>query len=599
MKSLNNLVRVGISTLAASALLLGGLVSPASAVTPNLFPSDDGVVTAGAPAGYSNTGAAAGVTYSVVSGHTGANALWIDQTVSTVHSWFANAVPAAPGQYAYTDAYQSSVVSEVGADFFGTSGNYLSYAWLGTVPACPSPNWCTSTFTVTVPTGAAMVDVPHDIYSAGNLTIDDFSLTAGAIAPPPPPPPTTPPISTTAGQTTNGGLETIDATSGLPSYWGNGQWGANDGKLSAVSTAHSGGSAVRAEISSFTNGAVDLYQKIPVAAGKTYKVSVAVASNVAVQVGAQGVDTTGKEINWTTVANVTANNTGTTPANWTVATGSFTAPVGAVYEELFVPLGGVGWVVSDDYTVTPVTAPASFTTGMVTVALDDGWTSQYTNGRPILVANKIPATFYIIGNEIGDTPDYMSATQIKQLVTDGNEIGNHTWDHPDAPVTLNTMTAAQIDAEFTQAQTTITSKIGVAPTTCAYPEGSYNATVLTEAAKYFKGCRSVDTDTTTNGANLPGPLVADPLYKYRLMDVNITSATTVAQVKAAINYAKANRVWVILTYHEVVTKASQRKGGDQYYTLTAAFTTEMAYLRTSGVPAMTLSGATDWTLAQL
>jgi peptidoglycan/xylan/chitin deacetylase (PgdA/CDA1 family) len=325
-----------------------------------------------------------------------------------------------------------------------------------------------------------------------------------------------------------------------------------------------------------------------------------VASNVAVQIGGQGVDSSGNEItnSWSTIANVAANNTGSTVKTWTVTTGGFTAPAGAAYEEVLVPLAAVGWTATDDYTMTSVNAPAAFSSGMVTVALDDGWASEYSNALPILQADKLPATFYIIGSEIGDTPDYMTAAQIKQLVTDGDEIGNHTWDHPDNPA-LATFTSTQIQQEFQKAQTAIQQQIGVTPTTCAYPDGSYNATVLQVAQSFgFKACRSVDTTTDTYGANTPGMLAIADQYNLHLMDVNVDVTTPPSEIEAAIDYAKANNVWVILTYH-AVTADGTYPGGDQYASKTADFQTEMNYLASSGVPVKTLASAYAWAAAQI
>ena len=175
--------------------------------------------------------------------------------------------------------------------------------------------------------------------------------------------------------------------------------------------------------------------------------------------------------------------------------------------------------------------------GIASLTFDDGTIGQYTYGRPILLNHGMNATFYIVSDALGWGSSNLNATQVKQLLADGNDIGNHTRDHSN----LTTLSSAQIDAQFANAQSAIKSLVGVTPTSCAYPYGGTNSTVQTIAAKYFKGCRGTNAGTNKGSA----------LNAYNLVTFYMRQTTTAAQVRAAADSAKANDQWIIFTYHGV------------------------------------------------
>ena len=213
------------------------------------------------------------------------------------------------------------------------------------------------------------------------------------------------------------------------------------------------------------------------------------------------------------------------------------------------------------------TSTQTSSSGLVSVTLDDGGLGGYLHARPALKANGLHATFYIISDALF-WPNYMTPTQAKDLVADGNEIGNHTRDHAD----LKTLSAAQIDDEFSSAQSAISSLVGVTPTTCSYPYGAYNSTVVTEAAKLFKTCR------TTNGGE--NPVTGFPARLLR--SYNCHATTTAADITDAINAAKANNSWVIFVYHGIGTVQSPDDVTPE------TFAAHMAAIRKSGVPVRTM-----------
>jgi len=188
-------------------------------------------------------------------------------------------------------------------------------------------------------------------------------------------------------------------------------------------------------------------------------------------------------------------------------------------------------------TTTTTTTTTQSTSGMASITFDDGTIGQYTYARPVMVQRSLRGTFFIISDALGWTGTNMNATQVRQLVIDGDEIGNHTRSHPD----LASLTSSQVTAEFSDSQSSIASQIGVTPTTCAYPYGSHTAVVDVIAAEFFRGCRD-----TAGGLNTMGSL-----QPYSLHNFYVVQTTTADDVRSAALQAEAQGSWVIFTYHGV------------------------------------------------
>lgn len=114
----------------------------------------------------------------LTSGHTGKRSIktQISSYTSGAAYWYSNNMPVAAGQmYDYSDYYKSSVTSEIDAGFTMSDGSEQDI-YLG--DAFESPNsWTQFDTQFTVPAGAVAVTFYHNIYSAGWLQTDDYSLT--------------------------------------------------------------------------------------------------------------------------------------------------------------------------------------------------------------------------------------------------------------------------------------------------------------------------------------------------------------------------------------------------------------------------------------
>jgi peptidoglycan/xylan/chitin deacetylase (PgdA/CDA1 family) len=86
----------------------------------------------------------------------------------------------------------------------------------------------------------------------------------------------------------------------------------------------------------------------------------------------------------------------------------------------------------------------------------------------ILRTNGVHATFFLVGIRVGG-----NAQIVRQIVEDGNEVGNHSWTHAD----FTKLTPAQMLQQIDQTQNAITAASGVTPRLFRPPYGSTNATV--------------------------------------------------------------------------------------------------------------------------
>lgn len=86
------------------------------------------------------------------------------------------------------------------------------------------------------------------------------------------------------------------------------------------------------------------------------------------------------------------------------------------------------------------------------------------------------ATFMVVGSRVATWAD-----TLKREVADGNDIGNHTWDHSD----LTNLSAADAEAEVSKTQDAVANVTGRRPFMVRPPYGAYNQTVINEIGLPF------------------------------------------------------------------------------------------------------------------
>lgn len=383
---------------------------------------------------------------------------------------------------------------------------------------------------------------------------------------PPPPPPTT------ANLIANPSLETDNG--GSPAAWQAVNWGSNNASFSYLNSGHSGSRSVKAEITSYINGAANwYYPNLSIGAGKTYKYENWYQSNVDTEVDAE-VRMNDGSTQYFWLASVPASTM------WNKATAVFVAPAGAQSVTIYHLLGKAGYLITDDYSLSEYT-PRALNRPLVSVTLDDGWASQYQNGLPILNQYGLKATFYVFTNALTDQPNYMSTAQVQSLYGQGMEIGSHSLSHSD----LTQVSQNQLVNELMGSQNILQNAIGAPVVNFAYPYGAFNANTKNTAKQYYQSQRSV----------IQGYNTIDSFDATQLKIYEIYSNTSPVQVQGWIDGAIQQKTWLILLYHEVGANI----GESVYNVSTTNFNANMSYLKNSGVTVVTMQQALNEINAQL
>jgi len=530
------------------------------AATTNLVPNPTlANVATGLPTGWSQGfwGTNTRIFTYPVTGHTDnyAAKVQISAYTSGDVKWYFNPVAITPGTYQFSDYYQSNISSQLVAQYTNGSGN-LTYADLATLGAPASTTtWQNATVNFTVPAGTARITIYHLISGVGWLTVDDYSLTSYTtpVVPQPPAP-------TAADLILNPSLEYLDAGK-QPIGWSQGGWGTNNAAYSVYNPGESGSYAAQVQITTYTNGDAKWYFA-PVAVTPNYKYTYTdyyqsnIASSVMVQI--QLGDGTAQ---YSSLGNLAAAQA------WTKFTGSFSTPPNAKTVTVYHLISGVGWLRTDNFGLVQV-VPSQLGTGMVSLNFDDGWLSAYQNAYPILKAAGFKATFNIFTDAFNDSYDYMTLAQAKSLYATGNEIGSHSVTHSD----LTTLPATQLTNEISGSKSWFAQN-GILTTTFAYPYGAYNQSVETAV----KNAGYVAARSSDNGYN---DKASD---KYALRIFSVENTTTIAQIKTVIDYAKANKVWLILLVHEVLANTA----GKQYSTTPTIIQQTADYLTSQKITVLT------------
>jgi peptidoglycan/xylan/chitin deacetylase (PgdA/CDA1 family) len=386
---------------------------------------------------------------------------------------------------------------------------------------------------------------------------------------------TTTPPATGGNIFPNASVETVTpGNTKLPLDWVHGSWGNNTVAFTYPSTGHTGTRSIKTQISSYSSGAAYWYMNpVAVTGGQTYSFTDYYKSNVMSEIDADIIMADGTE------HDMYIGNAFPSPNSWTKFETQFTVPAGAVKITFFHAINAVGYVTTDDYSLTPFSYQG-FNRALVTITDDDGWDSYYTNGLPVLQKYGLPSTAYIISSYIND-PQYLTLAHLKGLYSAGVEIGSHSVDHPD----LSTLGATKQDNELKNSQTALQNMIGAPVPNYAAPYGAYNQQIVTDAAKYYATYRGVE----------PGYNAKNNFDPMNLMVQNIVDTTTVADVQGWLAQAAATNTWLILVYHQI----DSNPAAGEYNTYPADFDAQMAAVKNSGITVKTLQQAMQEITPQL
>jgi peptidoglycan/xylan/chitin deacetylase (PgdA/CDA1 family) len=113
----------------------------------------------------------------------------------------------------------------------------------------------------------------------------------------------------------------------------------------------------------------------------------------------------------------------------------------------------------------------------VAITFDDGPNSiQTPRLLEMLAKRNIKATFYVVGKCVKENPAI-----VKRFVTEGHEIGNHSWSHPK----LSSMSQDAVYAEIKKTHDAVIEAAGVPPKSFRPPYGAFTEAQRRWAFKEF------------------------------------------------------------------------------------------------------------------
>jgi peptidoglycan/xylan/chitin deacetylase (PgdA/CDA1 family) len=395
------------------------------------------------------------------------------------------------------------------------------------------------------------------------VTSVPVSVTVSNVAPP------------SGGLVPNPSLET--ASGSAPASWLSNYWGSLNASFSYPSSGgHSGSRFVRVDVTSYSSGDAKWYfSPQAVSAGVTYTYSDWYRANVSSQlVAAVGYANGSTTYHW--LGDVGA------ASSWTQIVSSFVAPGGATNMTVFHLMPHVGWLETDDHSLTAGSGPpppgGGFNRALVSLTFDDGWESHATTAPPILQQHAMNGTFYVLSGELDQSP-YMSTSQLLSLQAAGNEIAAHTVSHPHLPA----LSSAQQDYELQQCRTTLEAITGRSVSNFATPYGEYDSVVLNKIRGVYGSHRTVNTGYNTRA-------VTDV---YELKVQNVFNTTTRAEVESWIAAAQSQNAWLILVFHNIVDNP------DTYDSSPAMLEQYLQAIQSSGIAVRTMASSLSEITPQL
>ena len=178
---------------------------------------------------------------------------------------------------------------------------------------------------------------------------------------------------------------------------------------------------------------------------------------------------------------------------------------------------------------------------LVSFAFDDGRLTDYTKFKPIFESEGVPGCCCLETGHVG-TDGYMTWEQAKELKSLGWTVASHTHTHIDVDIATET----DIEYEYRESSRLL-KEHGLDHDIIVYPYGHINDTAMKYARRYFKmGVNIVRTYLSNEVPHIDNyNLVRIP----GLSQLNGTVEPTLAECKAMVDDAIANKKWIIFEDH--------------------------------------------------
>lgn len=209
---------------------------------------------------------------------------------------------------------------------------------------------------------------------------------------------------------------------------------------------------------------------------------------------------------------------------------------------LVVHFGGLS-AVPDTTTLWP--------NGVVSLTFDDGLLAHYTQAKMYMDKYGFQGTCYPIIDSIG-VSNHMSLAQLKALQTvSGWDVGLHSYTQADHDAGFTTLTAAALTQNIRRMREYLLANGIYSPAHLAYPLGDWNLSTEATLAPLVTSAR------TTNPKYYE---TWPPPNRMRLTTVPMSNTKTFANIQTDITNVKANKEWLILTFHDIVASAPASTG---------------------------------------
>ena len=428
-------------------------------------------------------------------------------------------VTVEPGKtYLFKGYYTANMPFALLARYFDDSGN-STLQLVRTYPATANA-WTTASDAFLAAPNTVAVQFVYRAYANGQLQIDSPYLEPQAdvyVAPP----------KNGANTVPNSPLDSGDYNA--PSDWSTYQSGDNTAAFSYQ--LDPAGNYLQAQVSNYKNGQAKWqYAPQPAAPNQYYQVRLEYRSDVPVPLVAE-YTLAGNKRQDRTIAEMPP------AAEWTAATLEFQTIPSATAMFVTLPLEHAGTVASRHYAVTDITRAGApqWPHPTVSIAFDDGWQQAYQNALPLLTQYAFKATFYVTPSTI-ETAGFMSASELTDLRTAGNEVGSQGFEHID----MTAINRSAIDHQLREGRDYLRTA-GFLVSDAAAPYGRSDAEVQWYARRYFTTMRGTDPGINTRQA-------IDP---YNLRVLSVDERTTPKAITTALQQAKDYNGWLILLYHQV------------------------------------------------
>jgi hypothetical protein len=513
----------------------------------------------------------------------------------TAYWYFAQLPTGARDGYIFADRYRATIPSDTTVRFRDDCGRE-TYIYLGTSPA--SADWRSTEYFFEAPSDGEFT-VMHSISGNGELWTADFSVKAVAPgwarrAPTPQPPgvsnepgpdilgdlPHAPPTSPPGPPPpdwliANGSAETADPNNpNQPLGWKPNSWGTSTPRFEYAADGHGGARSLKVSISDYTDGdAKWVFAPVALDPNQDYEFTDYYRSTTLTKVVA-AVTTTAGATDYLPLPDAPAI------PGWAHYAGVFSMPADGATVTIYHLLDSNGTLQTDDYAITQHVVQG-FNRGLLSLTFDDASRNIYTNGLPVLTKYAMPSTQYLITGLTRDASS-MTVDMMRAFQNQGSELASHTVTHPHLPQ----IPESCLDDQLEKSQAALRQWFGpAAGKNFAPPYGELNDSVLTWVKRLYRSSRGIDA----------GYNEKNTFDVYNIKVQNVTAATGLDEIQAWIAKALAEKLWLVIVYHEV----SDTPTDPDLAVSPANLDAQLNLIQSSGIPVMTVNQALDELTPQL